>query len=123
MLLYHGTFYGFSTDGGFREWTAPEAGGPWTTLAEVLVHSSAGVGRYLEGDLGPAHEPDDVRDLRGVLLGGAEGNSGNPPGQRRQARRRCPVHRHRNQPEPDGAVQRRAAAAGLLRPSTARPTP
>ena len=40
VLLYNGMFYGFSTDGGFREWTAPEAAGPWTPPVDTLVHSS-----------------------------------------------------------------------------------
>jgi len=81
VLLYKGTFYGFSTDGGLREWTAPEAGGPWTTPADVLVRSSLpGWVDTAKGIWGP-HMIQTTSGTFVVYFSAAlNGTAGNPPG-------------------------------------------
>ena len=81
VLLYNGTFYGFSTDGGFREWTAPEAAGPWTTPVDTLVHSTLpGWVDTTKGIWGP-HMIQATSGTFVVYFSAAlKGTAGNPPG-------------------------------------------
>lgn len=81
VLLYHGKFYGFSTGGGFREWTAPTAGGPWTTPVNTLVRST--LPGWVDTSKG-IWGPHMIRATSGIFVvyfsAALKGTSGSPPG-------------------------------------------
>ena len=81
VLLYHGRFYGFSTGGGLREWTAPTAGGPWTTPVNELVRST--LPGWVDTSKG-IWSPHMIRTTSGTFIvyfsAALKGTSGSPPG-------------------------------------------
>jgi hypothetical protein len=81
VLLYHGRFYGFSTGGGLREWTALTAGGPWTPPVNELVRST--LPGWVDTSKG-IRGPHMIRTTSGTFVGyfsaALKGTTGNPPG-------------------------------------------
>jgi hypothetical protein len=81
VLLYNGMFYGFSTDGGLREWTAPAAGGPWSKPVDRLVRSTLPKAKWVDTKKG-IWGPHMIQTTSGSFVvyfsAALKGASGNP---------------------------------------------